>query len=304
MASSLADLAVQDYYSRLLAQQQAAGLSPTVQNAPDATSRRSTLARSPVVDQSEPTAGPGVNPTLNQAPTVDTAPGPGQNTTGTGGTGGTGNTGTGSDLASLVPSGRTGVGGSGAPGYAYEGYDFSQDAANRDTGKSAKYAWADAQRKAAEQGAGDMWKTKQGAQEMAIKYLIPEVEKNGWKVLEVRGEKVRIITQESYAAGNREGVWIDWVRGADGDNPALAWQEESSIEGFGPVDTRFAGVKPTSATTTATTGTGTKTETTTGTGAETTTDPSPMADSRVSSSVYDELTRGQRRRESLADLVY
>lgn len=299
MASSLADLAVQDYYTRLLQQQQAAGIAST---PADASTRRP--ARSPLatVDESNPTANRGVDLPINTAPTVDKAPGPGQNTTGTGGTGGTGNTGTG-DLASLVPTARTGVGGSGAPGYAYEGYDFAQAATNRDTGQSAKYAWADAQRKAAEQGAGDMWKTKQGAQEMAIKYLIPEVEKNGWKVLEVRGEKVRIITQESYAAGNREGVWIDWVRGADGENPALAWQEESAIEGFGPVDTRFAGVKPTSATTTAgTTGTGTGTKTETDTGA--TTDTSRAAADRVSASVYDELTRGQRRRESLADLVY
>lgn len=133
----------------------------------------------------------------------------------------------------------TGTGGAGAPGYAYTGFDFAQDAGNRDTGRSAKYAFAEATRQAAESGAGDIWKTKAGAQYFADTYIKPKLEAAGYQVLEIVGDKMRIVTREAAEAGNTEGVWIDFVVNAGGDNPALAWQEEAQRSAFGTMESRY-----------------------------------------------------------------
>lgn len=168
---------------------------------------------------------PGVGPQRNE----DYAP-PSQ--TGTSGTGGTGSTG----------GGRGG-------GYAYTGFDFQQDAANRDVTKSAKYAFAEATRQAEAEGAGNIWHTKAGAQHFATQYVKPFLEAQGYQVLEIVGDKMRIVTREAREAGNTAGVWIDFVVNADGDNPALAWQEEQERSAFGtlesPYDTSaFGGTTP------------------------------------------------------------
>lgn len=146
----------------------------------------------------------------------------------TAGTGGTGGTFT-----------ATNTGGAAAPGYAYTGFDFNQAASNRDTGRSAKYAFAEATREAAAKGAGDIWKTKEGAERMAEQYIKPFMEARGFQILEIVGDKMRVLTREAAEAGNTQGVWIDWVVNAGGDNPALAWQEEATREAFGPVESRY-----------------------------------------------------------------
>jgi len=130
-------------------------------------------------------------------------------------------------------TGFTPTAGTGYSGYAYGGFDFNQDAANRDTAKSAKYAFADATREAGEAGAGTMWHTKEGAARFAEQYLKPKLEAAGYQVLEIRGEKMRIVTREDREAGNTEGSWVDWVIGADGPNPQLAWQVESGTGASG-----------------------------------------------------------------------
>jgi len=130
----------------------------------------------------------------------------------------------------------SGTGGTGSSKYTYTGFDFNQDAKNRDTGKSAKYAFAEATRQAAESGVGDIWKTKAGAQMFAEQYVKPKLEAAGFKVLEIVGDKMRVVTREDMEAGNTAGSWIDFVVNADGDSPALAWQAEATREAFGTLD--------------------------------------------------------------------
>jgi hypothetical protein len=129
--------------------------------------------------------------------------------------------------------------GTGAAGWNYSGFDFNQDANNRLIGKSAKYTLADATRVAAEKGASaDMWKTKAGAQEFAELYLRDYLQQNGFEVLDIIGDKMFIRDHEDRAAG-RPGSWVDFVIGADGDNPSLGFQVEQQRAAFGPVD-RYA----------------------------------------------------------------
>ena len=59
---------------------------------------------------------------------------------------------------------NTGTGGTGHANYSYAGFDFNQNASNRDTGKSAKYAFADATREAADKGvSASTWKMNMGS---------------------------------------------------------------------------------------------------------------------------------------------
>jgi hypothetical protein len=123
---------------------------------------------------------------------------------------------------------------------AYTGFDFGQAESNRDVSRSAKYAFADATRDAMSNGAsGTMWHTKAGAQKYAEKYIKPRLEASGFRVLEIVGDKMRVVTREAREAGNEYGEWIDFVVGADGDTPMLAWQSESAQESFGPVESRY-----------------------------------------------------------------
>jgi hypothetical protein len=174
------------------------------------------------------------------------------------------------------------TGGAGAQNYAYTGFDFNQAASNRDTGRSAKYAFAQATQEAAAAGAGDIWKTKAGAETVAEQYIKPFMEKAGFKILEIVGDKMRVLTREAAAAGNNEGVWIDWVVNAGGANPALAWQEEASRANFGPVESRYT-TAATATTPTDSSGTGQTQTATGGSGQTTPGGTNPDEDAQVAS---------------------
>lgn len=104
---------------------------------------------------------------------------------------------------------------------AYSGFNTGRA---QDPSKSAKDAFL-----AATSGqVGDTrWHTKAGAQEWFTQFAKPALEAQGYQVLEVVGDKARVVTREAREAGNTQGVWIDFVQNADGANPALAWQDES-----------------------------------------------------------------------------
>jgi hypothetical protein len=117
--------------------------------------------------------------------------------------------------------------GSGRGGnYAYTGFDFDQSDQNRLIGKSAKYTFADATREAELAGAGDVWKTKEGAQYFAERYIRPKLEAAGVEVLDIVGDKMFIRDYED-RAGGKPGRWVDFVVNAGGENPKLAWQAEA-----------------------------------------------------------------------------
>lgn len=162
-----------------------------------------------------------------------TNPATGDRTTTTTNTGTTGTAGTTTTTAPTFTT--TGRGGAGSQNYAYAGFDFNQNASNRDTGKSAKYAFADATREAADAGvAPSTWATKEGAQQFAEQYIRPKLEALGYKVLEIRGDKMRIVTREDVEAGRTAGTWVDFVVNAGGANPQLAWQAETAPDGTDP----------------------------------------------------------------------
>lgn len=127
--------------------------------------------------------------------------------------------------------------GTGYAGWNYTGFDFNQDANNRLIGKSAKYTLAQATKEAAEAGVGDIWKTRSGAEYFATNYLKPRLEENGFEVLEIVGDKMRIRDYNDRASGH-PGRWVDWVVNADGEEhgltPAIAWQVEEERAAFGP----------------------------------------------------------------------
>lgn len=111
----------------------------------------------------------------------------------------------------------TGYGGVGGGSNAFTGFDFGQSDANRDTGKSAKYAFADL---ASKSGAPQPT-TKQGAEEWARQYIVPGMNALGHQVLDVKGDKMLIRNWQG------EG-WVDFLVNADGSNPQLAWQAEGA----------------------------------------------------------------------------
>lgn len=116
----------------------------------------------------------------------------------------------------------TGYGGVGGGSNVYTGFDFNQSDANRDTGKSAKYAFADL---AAKSGA-PMPTTKQGAEEWARQYIVPGMNALGHEILDVKGDKMLVRNWQG------EG-WVDFLVNADGSNPQLAWQAEGAGGGGG-----------------------------------------------------------------------
>lgn len=122
---------------------------------------------------------------------------------------------------------RTDMGSGRGGGYAYTGFDFDQDANNRLIGKSAKYTFADATREAEAAGAGDVWKTKEGAQYFAEKYIKPKMEAAGVEVLDIRGDKMLLRDWEDRAAG-RPGHWVDFVVNAGLDTAQLGWQVDTA----------------------------------------------------------------------------
>jgi hypothetical protein len=121
-----------------------------------------------------------------------------------------------------APMGNSGytlsnMAGAGSGANSYSGFDFNQDAGNRDTGKSAKYAFADL----AGKSGVPMPTTKQGAEEWARQYIVPGMNALGHNVLDVKGDKMLVSNWQG------EG-WVDFLQNADGSNPMLAWQAEGS----------------------------------------------------------------------------
>lgn len=116
--------------------------------------------------------------------------------------------------------------------YGYTGFDFTRA---QDTTRSAKDSFAQGSLLADQQGAGTAWHTKAGAQQWATQYLKPYLESQGYQVLEIVGDKMRIVTREDREAGNAQGSWVDFVKNADGAaeglTPELAWQVESGVGG-------------------------------------------------------------------------
>jgi hypothetical protein len=122
---------------------------------------------------------------------------------------------------------RTGYAGSasGAGGYQYGGFDFAQDPANRDIGKSAKYAFSQFAEEAARAGA-PMPRTKPEAEAWFTQHIAPKLQQAGYPVEWVHGDKARIRV--------REGVdEIDFLGDAGGANPILTWQSEVLAPGGG-----------------------------------------------------------------------
>ncbi len=145
-----------------------------------------------------------------------------------------------SDLLSLLSNperyggydastGRTGMAGSGAQGggYQYAGYDFAQDPGNRDIGKSAKYAWAEATKILASRGV-PMPRTKAEAAAYA-EQAAPIMAQMGFPISDIIGDKFSVAAREGQDN-------IDWLINADGENPTLGWQSEVLAPG-GPMAT-------------------------------------------------------------------
>lgn len=133
----------------------------------------------------------------------------------------------------------TNMGSGAGGGYAYTGFDFQQDPNNRLIGKSAKYTFADATAAAEKAGAGDVWKTKEGAQYFAEKYIKPKMEAAGVEVLDIKGDKM-LLRDWDDRANNRPGRWVDFVVNAGGDNPALAWQVDNSIDAMASTEQKYS----------------------------------------------------------------
>lgn len=100
-----------------------------------------------------------------------------------------------------------------APGASvkFEGFDFNKGA---DPAKSAKYAFA-----AAAQRIGTMPTSKPEAESWFNANIKGEMEKLGHKIDWVKGDRFQFT--------NWQGTFVvDYVRGANSSNPALAWQVE------------------------------------------------------------------------------
>jgi hypothetical protein len=98
----------------------------------------------------------------------------------------------------------------------FTGFNFGRE---HDRNKSAKDSFAHWGGQHA--GAAD-WRTKAGAEAWFRQYVMPGMQADGFEILDVQGDKAFVRTVE-----NPEGTWIDFVQGADGDNPLLAWQDQS-----------------------------------------------------------------------------
>lgn len=118
-------------------------------------------------------------------------------------------------------NGRVGTAGAGGGGYDFGGFDFAQDPANRDVGKSAKYAFSHLAGLAGGQGVPQP-RTKEEAESWFVQHIQPGMEALGYKVSKVVGDKAFISTRE-----NPGGEWIDFVGNAGGEGRIpLTWQSE------------------------------------------------------------------------------
>lgn len=122
-------------------------------------------------------------------------------------------------------TGRIGAAGAGGGNYSYSGFDFGQDAGNRDVGKSAKYAFSHLAGQAAAAGAPQPM-DKAGAEAWFNQYIAPGLQQLGYEIGWVKGDKARIKTREGWDE-------IDFLGNAGGDNPSLTWQSEVLAPGGG-----------------------------------------------------------------------
>lgn len=113
-------------------------------------------------------------------------------------------------LSGITPSGSAGAAAAG-PACVFEGFDFMRP---QNTEKSCKDAFASLAMKA-----GYMPTTKSGAEEWFNTNIKAGLSNLGHRVDWVQGDKFQF--------SNWQGTWVvDFVRGADGPNPALAWGAE------------------------------------------------------------------------------
>ena len=158
--------------------------------------------------------------------------------TGTTGTGSTSTTGGGSTTTSAGSSGgSTGTSGpslAAASTLRFEGFDLMRA---QDPASSAKDAFAEAAA-----ASGTMPSTKAGAEQWFEQHIRASMESRGHAINWVKGDKLQFT--------NWQGTWeVDFVRGADGPDPALAWQATPAAAG--PILTD--GTTPTGTTPTGTT---------------------------------------------------
>jgi len=117
--------------------------------------------------------------------------------------------------------GRVGVAGAGGGNYTYAGFDFGQDPANRDIGKSAKYAFSHLAGQAANKGVPQP-RSKAEAEAWFSANIKPGMDALGFTVHKVVGDKAFISAPE-----HPDGAWVDFQgnSGGQGDQP-LAWMAE------------------------------------------------------------------------------
>ena len=131
-------------------------------------------------------------------------------------------------------NGRIGVAGAGG-GYDFAGFDFAQDPANRDVGKSAKYAFSHIAGQAAAAGVPQP-RTKQEAEAWFTQHIKPGMDALGYTVHKVVGDKAFISAKE-----HPDGAWVDFVGNAGGQGPTpLTWQAEMGYDGAADPESIFA----------------------------------------------------------------
>ena len=113
-------------------------------------------------------------------------------------------------------------------GHLFGGFDFNQDAANRDPSRSAKYGFASAAGPVALTDQRWQGLTPNAREDMASffnEHVRPRLEAEGYTIHQVVGDKIEITTREGRH-------WVDWVENAgstDPDKPPrLAWQAQTA----------------------------------------------------------------------------
>jgi hypothetical protein len=107
-------------------------------------------------------------------------------------------------------------------GSPYAGFDYNNDY-NLDSSAKGSFFYGT--------GAGlgdDRWRNSATSADWFNQFGRPALEGRGYTVGEVDRDKAFVHTREDPG-----GTWIDWVQGIDGDNPQLAWQDQSYMGGQG-----------------------------------------------------------------------
>lgn len=116
------------------------------------------------------------------------------------------------------------LGASGATAGKYSGFDTQRA---QDPSKSAKDAFLQSAT-----ASGSMPSTKADAEAWFNQYIKGDLEAKGYKVYSVTGDKAIVGTTE-----NPGGEEIDFLIGADGDNPQLGWQSNMAGQTTGGAST-------------------------------------------------------------------